>query len=195
MPTDKLYPAFVKIEYTSAFAPHVMTRPTLAWSGSGLGDPGSFDTHDGVGIAGDVMVESFIDIMMNLYYTNAQSIAYTIYNVPTVGADPQPVFGKNYAAPGTVTIVPSDDYQAWVDTLQFRTAAFGLARVNLIEAQRAGFQGKQTAALTGANLALSNEFTAASNGWAGRDNSRPMVYMSSIWKPNDRLIRQYRGLW
>lgn len=195
MPTDKLYPAYVKIEYTTLYSPHVMIRPTLQWSGSGLGDPGSFDTHDAVGIAGDVMVEAFMDIFMDLYFTTATTVSYTIYNVPSIGADPQPVFGKNYAVPGTVTVDPTDDYQAWVDTLLFRTTAFGIAKINLIEAQRAGFQGKQTGALSGANLALANEFTAASNGWAGRDNGRPMVYMWSQWKPNDRLIRQYRGLW
>lgn len=195
MPTDKLYPAYVKIEYTSLYSPHDMIRPTLAWAGAGIGDPGTFATHNESTIAGDVMVEAFIDLMMDLYYTTATSVAYTIYNVPEIGADPQPVFGKNYATPGTITVDPDDDYQAWVSTLQARTSNFGLAKVNLIEAARSGFQGKQTGALTGAYLAFFNEWSAGTNGWAGRDNGRPAVYLNTNIKPNDTLIRQYKGIW
>lgn len=195
MPTDKLFPAYVKIDYTTVYAPHTMIRPTLAWNGAGIGVPGTFDTHAGGSIAGDTMVEGFIDLMMDLYYTNATSVAYTIYRIPNIGDDPQPVFAKNYATPGTIVIDPTDDYQAWVATMQWRSTSFGLARMNLIECQRAGFQGKQTGALTGAFAALAAEFQDTTKGWAARDNGRPAAYLSTTYKPNDRLIRQYRGLW
>jgi len=132
---------------------------------------------------------------MDTYYTNCTSTAYTIYRVPSIGADPEPVFGKNYAAAGTVVIDPTDTPKAWVGTMQFRTTNFGLAKLNLIECIRAGYEGKQTGALAGAFLALSNLFCLTSNGWAGQDNGRPAVYLSTTYKPNDRLIREYHGLW
>lgn len=191
MPTDKLYPAFVKIDYTTPYAPHTMVRPTLNWSGSGLGDPGTFITHAEGTIAGDEMVEQFIDLMMELYYTTSTTVAYTIYRVPEVDADPEPVFGKSYAVPGTITVDPTDKYKAWVATMQFRTTAFGIAKINLIEAQRAGFEGKQTGALTGDFAAFAANFTASTNGWAGRDNGRPLVYLNTIYNLNERLFRQY----
>lgn len=195
MPTDKLYPAYVRIEYVTPTTQHTMTRPTLQWNGDGIGDPGTFNAHVGAPVPGDTMVEDFIDAMMQLYLPDCNSVAYTIFNVPEVGEDPQPVFGKNYSSVGGAVETDAGSSKAWVNTMQFRTSNFGLARVNLMEAARYGADGKFTAPLAGSYAAFAAEFSDETNGWAGRDNGRPAVYLNSIWKPNDRLIREYKGLW
>lgn len=194
MPTDKLFPAFVKIEYVSVYSPHTMTRPTLNIVTTGLGDAGTCETHDAVGIATDVMVEAFIDLLLPMFLATTTIVGYTCYQVPFIGADPQPFFGKSYGGVGTASPTAAGQTKASTTTLMYRTTNFGLARLILVERPSYGENGKNTLPLSGDYAALNAEYTSVSNGWAGQDNGRPGQYLWRITRINDKLRRKYGGI-
>jgi len=189
MPTNKLFPAYVQIDYHSAFGTHVMTLPTRALNTTGIGDPGSYEAWDFSTIAADVMVEALIDLLGAAVPAAMTFDAYTLYKVPGIEESPQPVFTKPYLVIGTAVGL-TGHAKANQITVGFKTEAFGDSRIVILDRPANGNYGSFTD--PGAELQdVIDEFILPSNAWAGRDDARPAAFTNVSISLNKRLRRKY----
>lgn len=188
---NNLYPAYVQIAYHSAYGNHIMTLPTLDWTAGVLGAPGEFETHDGVGIAANTMVEALVATFLPFYGSTVVFDTYTIFKSPALSVPL--VFNPVYQA--ALGDAGSDATPLGVDkavqyTIGFRTVTFGRSQVVLLDKPAGNTWGNVTTP-DAETLALIAEFTAESNGWAGRDNGRPFTFTNISISMNKRLRRKY----
>jgi hypothetical protein len=188
---NNLYPSYVQVAYHSAYGNHTMTLPTLQWTAGLLGEPGEFATHDAAGIAADVMVEALVDTFLPFYGTTVTFDTYTIFNSPALSVPLvfNPVYQASLALDGT-DATPDGVDKAVQYTIGFRTVAFGRSQVVLLDKPAGNTWGNVTTP-DAATLALIAEWTADSNGWAGRDNARPFTFTNISISMNKRLRRKY----
>lgn len=191
MPTtlNRLYPSFVAIDYTSQWGQHRQTIPTLQWNGSGLGDPGTFDTHDSVGIVSTVMIDALIAVYRPILPEEITLVSYTIYNLPTMTSIPQPVYGEAIGLAGTdSTTIGQARATQW--TLSIRTTAFGLFKFTVLDRANGNVWGNVTT-MDSVTEDLFDEICSAGNGWSGRGGGRPLSFMGISVSLNKRLRRKY----
>jgi hypothetical protein len=186
---NKLYPSFVVIDYTSEFGQHKQTLPTLQWTGTGLGDPGNFETHDAVGISALTMIAALVLVYKALLPTTTTLVSYTIYNMPTMTSIPQPVYTAALGVAGTDAAL-TGQAKATQWTMSIRTTAFGILKFVMLDRPNNDNWGNITT-MDAASLALFNELSDAGNGWAGRDGGKPGGFMGISITLNKRLRRKY----
>lgn len=189
---NSLYPAFVRIEYHSAFGPHTMTIPIKGYDGDISGDTaGNIPTWAGGSIAADDMVEALVDVLKALFDDDTHFDSFTIFTMASAEADPRPAYSQALTQVGTATA--SVWNKAVEKTLTFRTTEFGLAKLTLMDAGNDGTFPLITpgTATTEVNDII-DEFTAVANGWSGRDNGRPSQFIQMSATLNEKLRRAYR---
>lgn len=191
MTIHSLTPGFVEINYElEGFGPHTMIRPTRAWEGTPWTTPGSYPTWNGGTVSAALMVEDFVDLLLPIYTPAVTFTAYTIYTVAAPGADPVPVYGDLLA--GKVgTNVFAGQVASWQNTYNFLTSDGFNAKIVLMDCAT-GNQVKKTTTVTGADAALVAAFTDIDNAWAGRDDSRPVVFRRLSVNVNKALKKRYR---
>jgi hypothetical protein len=189
MPTDKLYPAYVNVDYHSNFGVHSMTLLTREISTSGIGDPGTVENWSGLPIAADVMVESLLTLLAAAVPNTITYDAYTIYKVPAIGEPGQPIYTNTVALVGSLTGLTGQAKAVQV-TVGFKTAAFGQAQIVILDRPVNGSFGSFTD--PGAEIQdVIDEFISPDAAWAGRDNFRPAVFTNVSICLNKRLRRKY----
>lgn len=183
-----LYPAFVRIEYHSAYAPHIMTIPTLAWD-TGPDFDGHFDTHDAGTIAAEEMIQALVDTLAEIYTSGVTFDRWTIYTLDTPTSDPVPQTGATLAVPGTN--VSSAWSKAVEQTFVWRTTLAGIFKLVLLDVPTDdNFDNVQT--LSGDYTAIGAEIQSPDNAWAGRDGGRPQTFIQASATLNEKLRRSYR---
>jgi hypothetical protein len=188
---NNLYPSYVQVKYHSLYGNHTMSLPTLRWNADELGTPGTFDTHDGFGIAADTMVEALVDTFLALYPDTVIFDGYTIFNAPVLSVPI--VFNPVYAA--SLALEGADATPMGVDkavqySIGYRTVTFGRSQIVLLDVPAGNTWGNVTTP-DATTLAITAEWTAATNGWAGRDNGRPFTFTNISISMNKRLRRKY----
>jgi len=188
---NNLYPSWVRINYHSAFGTHTMTLPTLRWNAGTLGNPGTFDTHDAAGIAADVMVEAFVDLLAPKVPSTTVFDNYEIFNAPVLSVPlvADPVYGAALAVAGSLAS-PTGAAKAVQYTIGMRTVLFGRSQIVLLDVPSGNTWGNVTTP-DGATQDIIDEFTADTNGWAGRDGGRPFYFTNISISMNKRLRRKY----
>lgn len=188
---NNLYPSYAKINYHSIFGIHSMSLPTLRWNAGTLGTPGTFDTHDGAGIAADVMVKALVDLLAAKVPSTTVFDNYEIFNAPTL-SNPlvfNPVYGEALAVDGTLAS-PTGAAKAVQYTIGMRTVLFGRSQIVLLDVPSGNTWGNVTTP-DSATQDIIDEWTADTNGWAGRDGGRPFYFTNISISMNKRLRRKY----
>lgn len=190
MASNSLYPAFVRIHYHSPFGLHTMTLPTLAYSTAAPGEVGNFATWDEDSIVAPVMVNNLVAVLLDEYEpTDITFDSFDIFTMDSPSADPQWQYGEALGDIGTG--VDLDGWrQATQATFTFRTSLGGISRLVLLDKPTNNAFGRYTVP-SAPETAIIDEFTAVTNGWAGRDGGRPLVFKNVTVKTNDRLRREY----
>lgn len=190
---NSLFPAFVKIEYQSANAPHVMILPTKEWSDPLEDGVGQFDTHTGGSINADDMVQAMVDELAKFFTADLSFTSYTIYTMATETADPTPrVTGQLTQVGVTVSTTWQKATQV---TITARTTSFGLAKITLLDAISEDNWDRITVLPGSGNIFdLWGVWSDPGNGWAGRDNGRPTAFLQVSKTLNEKLRRQYHML-
>lgn len=185
---NSLYPAFVQIAYHSAYAPHVMTIPTKAWTPDA--DYGLFETWAGGTIAADDMVENLILVMKPFFPATVIFDSFTIFTMDTPTSPAVPREFKTNNEPGT-NATPGNS-KAVQATWSFKTEENGIAKVVMLDMGNNNSFERVTQANVGASgLAFIAELTADTNGWSGRDNAQPTFFLQVSYTINEKLRRQY----
>jgi len=191
MAVNTLVPSYVQIQYQTRWGVHVQTLPTLQYTSSGIGTPGTFATHGGGSIAGDEMVEDLITLMAAQVPTTTNYSRYTIYNKVSATAEPTPEFEKAFPTPGTVTPDPDIVDKAIQATMSIRTSFYGLLMFVQLDRPSGNVFGN-VYTLASPESAIVNALTSSANGWAGRDNGQPLVFKDMTISLNKRLRRSYK---
>jgi len=186
---NSLAPGFIKVNYHSAFGPHVMILPVLGINIETPAVDSTIDTHSAGTILWTTMVTALVTEMADQYPTNCTFDIATLFNQPTADDDPQPISGVELGIDGTVAV------PGWAQgtqlTISARTADFNPAKLVMLDFASGGLFTKTTVASGSGLEALLNEWTALTNGWCGRDNTRPSQFVSATRTLNEKLRRNY----
>jgi len=188
MAPNNAYQSFVIIDYVSPFAPHKMKIPTKQYSNSAFIDPGTFETWDGMGEAGDSMVEDMITALADCMPPNVTYAGYTIYKKSSPTDLGVPAFSKSLSVIGTSA--NTGWQEAVQQTFVFRTTGYGIAKLILLDAKTDGLFGRYTT-ISGAYAALAAVFQNPARGWSGRDALQPAVFKLTTSNINEKLRREY----
>jgi len=191
MPSS-LFPAFIKLEYHSAYAPHIALWPTRG-----------IDIDEGNPIASTIadwgagqvlwtdMVDDLVAALADLAPTTVNFDRATLFNVTGIADDPQPISTYVVDVPGTEA---APGYtQAVQLTMIWRTTDFNISKLVLLDG--ASFDAfDKVISLTGqpALTAINDVWTSVANGFAGRDNARPDTFVAATKTLNEKLRRSYR---
>jgi len=187
-----LSPAFVLLNYHSEFAPHKQIVPTLNWfDETSSGGSGTFDSWTAGHIDADDMIKDLVNAMKDAYPTTITYDNYVIFTQADATANPVPVAAGTLAIDGTV--VTPGWYKAVQGTFSWRTSAFGLSKLVLLDlASGDDFDKNNTVPGSGPLFNMNAEVTADAKGWSGQDNGQPMTFISVTKTLNEKLRRAYR---
>ena len=185
-------PTTIVIEMDSAFAPHQMELCALAWSPGDIGTnvSGIVDTWDDTTVDVDTMVQEFVDLLKPFFLPTTTFNLYTVYTWGDGSQPPLPVRSQPLGQVGTS--VSTTWAKAVSKTLTLRTLIGGIAKIVMLDVPSGNVFGTVNA--FGADAATSDlvdAFTAVTNGWSGRDNSRPNVLIKQVTNLNGALQKQY----
>lgn len=192
MTHHSLYPAFVRINYTTPYAPHSMTLPTV---------PITFAVGDGTpqfvlrGLALPVSIASAVAAYVALvktYYTSGTTFTdYVAFTMATTVAPPLPVAAGTLGTAGTGSLTTDQDMKATQATWTFRTDAYGIFKIVMLDTL-VGSWDKITNGTLSSVSALVNYVTSTNSWLAGRDGGRPVTFLQEAFTMNERLRRSYR---
>lgn len=191
MPSS-LSPAFVRINYHSAYGLHTQTIPTLDWAPTfAIGGKGNFGTWDTIGYDADAMIQELITAEADIMPAGVEFDNYIIYTQATPTADPQPRASGTLAIPGAVA---SPGWNKAVQvTISMRTSNFGIFKLVLLDAATGDDFAKETVTVPMSALqAIFDILIDTARGWSGQDNGRPETFISQTKDLNDRLRKTYR---
>lgn len=184
-------PWYVRLNYVSAYAPHSATIQTREWTPTAsVGGHGQFLNWNDLGTDADAMVNGLANTMCLFLPTTVTFQTWQVFNQPE---DPGPSFPRD----GNVFtgVIGIDATSSWSKAVEFtintRTTGFGAQKIVLLDmASRNDFNPAVTPS-TDMNTLLTELFDMG-NGWAGRDNLRPAVFVSATKTLNEKLRKSYR---
>lgn len=191
MTPHSLYPAYVVIDYHSAWGTHKMTIPTRAWDYSG-GTPasGAFSNWEEGQVEAHTMISALVADLVPFFLPTTTFDLYTIYTMANETALPTPVYSAALGVDGTS--VETEWARGVQTTFSFRTDLFGTFKLVLLDApSAAGFDKILSFDASPAALAILAEVSNLSNAWAGRDGGRPNTLVQIAYTMNEKLRREY----
>lgn len=188
---NSLSPAFVKIEYTSAYGSHVMTVPSVPFNPALLeGASGTFVLRGLASPANaDTAIKDYVNLLKVFYPASTTFTGYTIYAQATPEATPTPVQA------GALGIAGTNIGAFWSKAVQitftFRADDFGLFKIVLLDPLSFSDNYDRVTALGGALLTLSDYVTADVTWIASRSGGRPDVFLQASSTLNEALRKRY----
>lgn len=193
MTHNSLFPAFVRIDSESRWGPHSMTIPSVpVIAAVGGGAPYVFDLR---GLAIDVPVagaiEDFVEVLKVNFNTDYHFLGWTLFTMEDPEATPVPVQSGALSVAGTAGDTSWD--KAVQVTITWRTDAFGIFKVVMLDCESGNNFDKTTDVTANPNWEALNDYVTDPVTWvAGRDGGRPNVFLQSAVTLNEKLRRSYR---
>ncbi len=188
-----LYPAYVRLDYASAYAPHTRLLPTLAWVQSSItGTMGSYISWSGVPRDAEDMIDDLVAKMKPFDDPTTTYNLATIYVVDAVTNQAVPQVFKSLAVVGTSAA--AGVRKAVQSTFNFRTVALNAFKVVFLDSPHGTGQFDKALPTTFSAdaIALEAELGNTGNAWSARDNSKPNGLVSVTYTLNEALRKQYR---
>ena len=190
---NSLFPASVRINYTSAFGAHSMTLPTVPiLDGPGGGAGNQFQLRGAalpVEIAG--AVNDFVQTIKQLAGTDITFIDWTAFKYATPTSRGLPIES------GSLNILGIAGITTWRKAVQqtwtWRTDEFGLFKLVFLDfASGNSFDKVVSPAGDARYVAINAYVTAPVTFLAGRDGGRPSTFLQVATTLNEKLRRSYR---
>lgn len=188
-----LYPAFVRIFYTTAYAPHTMTIPVLDWNPVSVGHPsGTFLNHNAVQIDAEDMIDDLVTQLKAIWLPTTTINEAIIYTMAAAVAPAIPQVTYEIGVVGTNTNT------GWAEAVQLtftlRTSLFHKMKLVMLDVPSDNDFNKYTSegALNAEFVDILTALKADGNGWCGRDRGKPVTFVSMIFDLNDGLRERYR---
>lgn len=188
-----LQPSYIKFDYSSSYAPHSQTLPTLQWIVTSItGGMGSYENWVGTPVDAEAMIDAYVAAAKELFPTTTSYDLATIYNYDSGAGIFIPVATKALAVAGTAGVASPN--KAFSLTLNMRTTGGHTLKNVFLDYVVGAIELNKLSPL---------DFSADMNGvvavlkstawaWAGRDNTRPNAPISATYDLNDALQKQYR---
>lgn len=193
MAQNSLFPAFVRIDYTSAYGPHSMTIPAVPVEPTTVGGSIYQFILRGAALPAQVdsAVEDFVDVIKGYFPATVTFIAYTLFTMADPEATPTPVESGQLNIAGTAGGTTWS--KAVQNTITWRTDEFGIFKLVLLDSISNNNFDKITAPAEGGTLEAISDYVTADVTWiAGRDGGRPNVFLQQATTLNEKLRRSYR---
>lgn len=189
MPTLYTTDSFCKIWYHTAHAVHAHQIPTKAITYSELGDPGVLTAWNGDPVNTDEMVKVMMDKLGEVVPNTTVYDRFVLYKWNTATLEYNPFYEESYSVTGSAAGL-SGQAKAVQCTLSIKTLGFSLLKIVLLDRPNNNTWGNQVPVPTD-YAEIVTEATALTNGWAGRDNTRPAIATNVSVSLNKRLRRKY----
>ena len=193
MAPNSLSPAYVRLDYSSAYGSHVQLIPTRDWVPTSItGTMGSYVAWDTVPIDAEVMIDALVAVLADLHLPTTSFNLASIYTQATPTSPAFPQAAKTLAVVGTAgSVGPAKAIQS---TLNMRTSGGHPFKLVWLDASALNLQMDKIApfAMPPAVLAVVTEVSALSNAWSSRDDNRPNTVLSWTMTESNALRRRYR---
>lgn len=193
MAPNSLYPAFIRIDSTSAYGPHSMTIPSVPVEPTTVGGSIYQFILRGAALPATVSgaVEDFVDVLKVLFPSSYTFTSWTLFTLADPEATPLPVQAGNLNVAGTHAGATWD--KAVQYTITWRTDTFGIFKLVLLDAESGNVFDKITNLTGETELEGINDYVTADVTWiAGRDGGRPNTFLQVAKTLNEKLRRSYR---
>lgn len=193
MTENGLFPAYVRYDYTSEYAPHTRTVPTLAWFFSSItGTMGSYLSHDADPIDAEAMIDALVVVMKEIDDPTTTYNLATVYTVDEATNRSIPRATKALTAVGTSAA--GGVRKAVQATFNFRTAEINPFKLVFLDKPHGTgqFDKQPFSAFDADAIALVDELESTNNAWCGRDNSQIVACISATYTLNEALRKQYK---
>jgi hypothetical protein len=189
---NSLAPAFVRINYQSAYSIHTMTIPTVPYIPPSLGNTtGDFDLR---GAAVDVnagpTLSTFVNLLKVFFKPTVTFVDYTIFTKDSPTAPATPRYTGALGIAGTSTQTAAD--KAVQKTTTFRCDDFSIFKLVFLDSPAADFNLFRNSPPDAAWTALINHVTADVSWIASRKGGRPVTFLQSAATLNEKLRRSYK---
>ena len=191
MTPGTLSPAYVELNYHSAYGQHKALLPTKEWFPTSItGHLGSYEGWNATPIDAEVMIQEYADKIMDFFPTSSGVDNATIWTQATPTSPAFPRVSFSIVAVGTVA-TPN-----WSKAVQhqyiLRGADFSLMKLVLLDCPIGGGWDHVTDPSVAAEIvALIAAVTADGNAWSTRKNAQPFSFVKLTYKLNDKLRKDY----
>lgn len=188
-----LYPAFIRMFYRTAYAPHTQTLPIKDWSPPSSGhDLGTSMNH--LGDQADVqdMIDAYVLKAKAMFLATASIDSFIVYTMTTETSPAIPQVSYDVGVAGTNTNT------GWSEAVQLtitmRTEDFHKAKYVYLDVPSDNDFNKYTnfSTLSTAFKDLIDVVRADEWSFVGRDGAQPSTFVSLIHDLNDKLRESYK---
>jgi hypothetical protein len=189
MAVHDLIGSYIRLKYSSPFAPHVMTIPMNTWNGSDSSlDPGLFTCWDASTRAGGTVIMNFVAALAPMFGSDSTFNQGEIWTRPSMDVEPRLRWITSLAVPG------SSELTGWEEAVQrtyfFRDTANAAYKLVLLDTPTDNNFGKYYT-VTSDETAIINFLTADDYPFATRNRLKPAYFRSLTVTLNERLRREY----
>jgi hypothetical protein len=189
MANDRLFPAFVRVQYHSSKAPHVATLPLRELVSAGPGDIGEVRRWDNTLVASDTYIEDFIDLWATMVSSELTFDRWQLFSLEAPDAAPLWIWEAAHSAVGSAVIAAGLVFSVQ-HTISFRSDEGGLAKLTTMDRKSGGFFGRSYVP-SAIEQTMIDFYESDLNAFAARDNGRPIAFLRLTVSQNDRLAREY----
>lgn len=189
---NSLSPAFVKINYASAFGAHVQTLPSVPLIAGAYAPTGYAFVLRGleVPVAVDDAVTDFVNLERAFFPSSVIFTDATVYSQPSPSDVPVPVASFPLGIAGTNAAVGWS--KAVQLTLTFRASDFTLFKLVELDAESYNLFDKTTDKTERPELEAIVDYVTADASWlASRGGGKPSTFLQEAKTLNEKLRRSY----
>jgi len=192
MAHNSLYPAFIQVEYSTAYGIHTMRLATREWLGgvSEFNELGDFLNWAEAPVSGMTALEDLLVALRASCPTTTTFTHARVYTMTDPDALPIPRVATALALDGTNASPGWNKAVQW--SASFHDTEFNKAKIVLLDAAT----GNQFDKITDGSLStlpdIITAFTAETAFWSSRAGFRPATFIQNTKTLNDKLRRSYR---
>lgn len=190
---EAIGPSVIRISSQSEFGPHESFVPTLLWTdAASTNNHGKFDTWNGGNIDAVDMINDLMDVLKPFFDSTTTFNDWVIFSQADPTAPLVPVQSDSFTGVvGTTTL--TGWRKAMQRTMSFRTESFNLFKIVMLDIPNTNNWDKlNTLPGSGIYPDLVALVTDKDHGFSGRDNTRPVSFISATYTLNEKLRRAYR---
>jgi len=187
------FPAFVRLDYHSVYAPHVQLLHVREWLPTSItGSMGSFVAWDSTPIDAEAMIDSMVALLAHQFKSTTHYDLATIYTMADLDGQAIPRASKVLTAVGDNAVGGPD--KATQATLNMRSSDNNPAKLVFLDCPvgTSNFDKQPPSSFSSVIQDIYDEISADSNAWSAKDDTQIASPISLTITLNERLRREYR---
>lgn len=189
---NTLYPAYVRVDYTTVFGQHSMNIPVNEVTPGATFGENTVASWDAGDINLSAMITDFIELLIPFYTEDDSFDLKTLFTLATPTSDP--VWRNQVGLVGVVGTGADIGWQKAVQTtISIRSTEGGVFRVQMMDSGSFDDWNKLTNLATIPAVQDIVDFvTDPANGFRARDGGRPAAFIEMSKTLNEQLRKSYK---